>query len=118
MPLSLRRPRAVLVAGLVVIAVLAVLGLGVEGKLRPTSLSVPGTDSGKASELVHRYFGDTAPFAILLQGPPAELDRRAAHRSSCLDRLPLGQRERRESASQLAQGADLGRLPRQRRGGG
>lgn len=75
MPLSLRRPRAVLVAALVVIAVLAVLGQGVEGKLRPTSLSVPGTDSGKASELVHRYFGDTAPFAILLQGPPAELDR-------------------------------------------
>ncbi|HMJ71833.1 MAG TPA: MMPL family transporter [Solirubrobacterales bacterium] len=75
MPLSLRRPWAVLVAALVVIAVLAVLGQGVESKLRPTSLSVPGTDSGKASELVHRYFGDTAPFAILLQGPPAELDR-------------------------------------------
>ncbi len=75
MPLSLRRPRAVLVAALIVIAVLAVLGQGVEGKLRPTSLSVPGTDSGKASALVHRYFGDTAPFAILLQGPPAELDR-------------------------------------------
>ena len=75
MPLSLRRPWAVLVAALVVIAVLAVLGQGVEGKLRPTSLSVPGTDSGKASALVHRYFGDTAPFAILLQGPPAELDR-------------------------------------------
>lgn len=75
MPLSLRRPWAVLVAALVVIAVLAVLGLGVEGKLRPTSLSVPGTDSGKASALVHRYFGDTAPFAVLLQGPPVELDR-------------------------------------------
>jgi len=75
MPLSLRRPRAVLVAALVVIAVLAVLGQGVEDNLRPTSLSVPGTDSGKASALVHRYFGDTAPFAILLQGPPAELDR-------------------------------------------
>ncbi len=75
MPLSLRRPRAVLVTALVVIAVLAVLGQGVEDNLRPTSLSVPGTDSGKASALVHRYFGDTAPFAILLQGPPAELNR-------------------------------------------
>jgi putative drug exporter of the RND superfamily len=75
MPLSLRRPGVVLVAALIVIAVLAVLGQGVEGKLRPTSLSVPGTDSGKAGELVHRYFGDTAPFAILLQGPPGELDR-------------------------------------------
>jgi putative drug exporter of the RND superfamily len=75
MPLSLRRPRIVLAAALILIAVLAVLGQGVEDNLRPTSLSVPGTDSGKASELVHRYFGDTAPFAVLLQGPPAELDR-------------------------------------------
>jgi RND superfamily putative drug exporter len=75
MPLSLRRPRVVLVAALVVIAVLAVLGRGVEDQLRPTSLSVPGTDSARAGALVHRYFGDSAPFAILLQGPPAELDR-------------------------------------------
>ncbi|HKB50336.1 MAG TPA: MMPL family transporter [Solirubrobacterales bacterium] len=60
---------------LTAIVVLAAIGQGVEDKLRPTSLSVPGTDSGRASELVHRYFGDTAPFAILLQGPAAELDR-------------------------------------------
>ncbi len=75
MPLALRRPRALLAAALVAIAVLAVLGQGVEDELRPTSLSVPGTDSGRATALVHRYFGDSAPFAILLQGPPAELDR-------------------------------------------
>jgi putative drug exporter of the RND superfamily len=75
MPLALRRPRAMLAVALTVIAVLAVLGQGVEEELRPTSLSVPGTDSGRASELVKRHFGDTAPFAILLQGPPAELDR-------------------------------------------
>ncbi len=58
-----------------VIAVLAAIGRGVEDELKPTSLSVPGTDSGRAAELQHRYFGDTAPFAILLQGPPAALDR-------------------------------------------
>jgi putative drug exporter of the RND superfamily len=75
LPLSLRRPWVVLIAALVVIAALAVLGQGVKDELRPTSLTVPGTDSGKASGLVHRYFGDSAPFAILLQGPPAELDR-------------------------------------------
>jgi RND superfamily putative drug exporter len=75
MPLALRRPRALLGVALIAIAVLAVLGRGVVDELRPTSLNVPGTDSGRATELVHRYFGDTAPFAILLQGPPAELDR-------------------------------------------
>jgi RND superfamily putative drug exporter len=60
---------------LVAIVALGIVGLGVKDELRPTSLTVPGTDSGKASELVHRYFGDSAPFAILLQGPPAALDR-------------------------------------------
>jgi RND superfamily putative drug exporter len=75
MPLALRKPRALLALAVIAIAVLAVIGRGVEDELRPTSLSVPGTESGRASELVHRYFGDSAPFAILLQGPPAELDR-------------------------------------------
>jgi putative drug exporter of the RND superfamily len=75
MPLALRRPRALLAVAFASIAVLAVIGQGVQDELRPTSLNVPGTDSGNASDLVHRYFGDTAPFAILLQGPPAELDR-------------------------------------------
>jgi RND superfamily putative drug exporter len=65
----------VLVVAIVAIVALAILGRGVEDELRPTSLSVPGTDSAKAGALAHRYFGDTAPFAILLQGPPAELDR-------------------------------------------
>jgi len=75
MPLALRKPRALLAVAVVAIAILAVIGQGVEGELRPTSLSVPGTESGRTGELVHRYFGDSAPFAILLQGPRAELDR-------------------------------------------
>jgi putative drug exporter of the RND superfamily len=75
LPLALRRPRTLLAAAFVAIVILGIVGQGVEGELRPTSLSVPGTDSGRAGELVHRYFGDTAPFAILLQGPSGELDR-------------------------------------------
>jgi putative drug exporter of the RND superfamily len=72
---TLRHPGRLLVVALVAIVALAIVGRGVEDELRPTSLNVPGTDSGQAAELVQRYFGDTAPFAILLQGPPAELDR-------------------------------------------
>jgi RND superfamily putative drug exporter len=71
----LRHPGRVLVVAAVAIAVLAFVGRGVEDQLRPTSLSVPGTESGRAGSLQHRYFGDSAPFAILLQGPPAQLDR-------------------------------------------
>jgi RND superfamily putative drug exporter len=72
---TLRHPGRVLIVAIVAIAVLGVLGRDVEGQLRPTSLSVPGTESGRAAALLHRYFGDTAPFAILLQGPPRQLDR-------------------------------------------
>ena len=73
--MALRHPRRVLAVAILAIVVLGILGRGVEDQLRPTSLNVPGTDSGRASQLVDRYFGDTAPFAILLQGPARELDR-------------------------------------------
>ena len=88
MPLALRRPRALLAVALAAIAVLAVLGQGVEGKLRPTSLSVPGTESGRTSALLHRYFGDSAPFAILLQGPADEIDRQGPELVRALRRNP------------------------------
>jgi putative drug exporter of the RND superfamily len=73
-PLSLRYPRAVLAIALVAIAVLAVLGRDVQDKLRPTSLNIPGTESARGNDLLDSHFGDTAPFAILLQGPPDQLD--------------------------------------------
>ncbi|MEX2448650.1 MAG: MMPL family transporter [Solirubrobacterales bacterium] len=75
MPLSLRRPRAVMIAAVAIIVVLAVLGRGVADELRPVSLEIAGTESGRAGDLVDEHFGDTAPFAILLQGPPPALDR-------------------------------------------
>jgi RND superfamily putative drug exporter len=55
--------------------VLAVIGTGVEGRLNPTSLSVPGTASSKGNELLQEHFGDSAPFAILLQGPAKAIDK-------------------------------------------
>ncbi|HEU4943542.1 MAG TPA: MMPL family transporter, partial [Solirubrobacterales bacterium] len=41
---------------------------------RPTSLSIPGTESSRGNDLLKSHFGDTAPFAILLQGPPDEIE--------------------------------------------
>ena len=52
------------------IVVLGWVGRDVEGKLNPTSLDVPGTDANRANKMLEQYFGDSAPFAILLQGPP------------------------------------------------
>ncbi len=73
--LGLRRPRATLAFAVAVIVALGLLGIGVEGKLRPTSLGVPGTDSARGEALLRDHFGDSAPFAILLRGPAAAIDR-------------------------------------------
>jgi RND superfamily putative drug exporter len=65
----------VLAVAAALIAVLAILGRGVADELRPVSVGIPDSESGRAAELAERHFGDNAPFAILLQGPPAALDR-------------------------------------------
>jgi len=55
--------------------VLGALGLGVEDRLKPTTLNVPGTSSSRANQMLRESFGDSAPFAILLRGPAGALDR-------------------------------------------
>lgn len=67
MPFSLRRSRLILALSVAVVVGLGALGLHVEDHLQPTSLDVPGTQSAQAGATLHRYFGDSAPFAILLQ---------------------------------------------------
>jgi RND superfamily putative drug exporter len=74
-PVLLRHPRAVLVGFAVVVAVLATLGFGVNDKLSPTSLDINGTPASEANEMLKKNFGDTALFAILLQGPAGEIDK-------------------------------------------
>ncbi len=54
---------------------LGAIGTGVEERLNPTTLDIPGTESSRSSELLRQNFGDAMPFAILLRGPAAELDR-------------------------------------------
>ncbi|HXV05882.1 MAG TPA: MMPL family transporter, partial [Solirubrobacterales bacterium] len=71
----LRHPRRVLAVTAVVVTVLAVLGFGVEGKLSPSTLNIPGTPSARANQMLRAHFGDSAPFVILLRGPGAAIDR-------------------------------------------
>jgi RND superfamily putative drug exporter len=70
-----RRPLAGLVVVLLSCAVLGAFGLGVEDKLDPFSLSVPGTSAEEGEALVSSHFGDSSPFVVLLQGPTGALDR-------------------------------------------
>jgi RND superfamily putative drug exporter len=73
--LTLRHPRAVLAVAAVVLVALGVIGSGVEERLEPTTLNIPGTESSVSNELLREHFGASMPFAILLRGPAAELDR-------------------------------------------
>jgi RND superfamily putative drug exporter len=74
LPLTLRRPWLVIGVALAAIVVLGGYGLHVEDHLKPTSLDVSGTESSKGAAELHRYFGDSAPFAVLLQGPARSLE--------------------------------------------
>ncbi len=84
----LGHPRRVLGAALIVLVVLGALGAGVEGKLSPTSLNIPGTDSSRANRMLRNHFGNSAPFVILLRGPARALDRQGPALIRALRRDP------------------------------
>ncbi len=86
--IGLRHPRAVLLGAVVLVAALGIVGIGVEGKLRPTSIGVPGTESARAGAVLREHFGDSAPFVILLRGPAAALDRQGPALVRSLRRRP------------------------------
>jgi putative drug exporter of the RND superfamily len=86
--LTLRHPRAVLAAAALILAVLGIVGFGVENRLDPTTLDIPGTDSSRANQLVTEHFGDSAPFVILLRGPAAAIDRQGPELVRALRRDP------------------------------
>jgi RND superfamily putative drug exporter len=65
----------VLAAAAVILVVLGLFGTGVENRLNPATLDLPGTESLRGDELLRAHFGNSAPFAILLQGPGAALNR-------------------------------------------
>jgi RND superfamily putative drug exporter len=72
-----KRRGGLLGLGAVLIAclVLGVIGLGVEGRLEPLTLSVPGTAASNGETLVQSHFGESSPFVVLLEGPAAAIDR-------------------------------------------
>jgi len=71
-----------------VIAVLALLGTGVAGRLTPMSLSVPGTPSARADAILQQRFGNAIPIAVLLQGPSAQIDVQGPALVSAFRRVP------------------------------
>jgi RND superfamily putative drug exporter len=82
------RATVILAATVVVVAVLGVIGLGVEGHLRPTSLAIGGTSSARGEGLARGHFGESSPFAVLLRGPAGAIERQGPALAAALGREP------------------------------
>ncbi len=83
-----RRAAAILAATLLAVAVLGIIGLDVEGHLRPTSLAIGGTSSARGEELARNHFGASSPFAVLLRGPAGAVEREGRRLAVALRREP------------------------------
>jgi RND superfamily putative drug exporter len=70
----LRYPKRTLAVAAVVIAVLVAFGFSLNERLSPATLDIRGTPVHQANGMLRMYFGDTSPFAILLQGPAKQID--------------------------------------------
>ncbi len=86
--MTYRRPLAGLAVVLLCCGALGVLGLNVEDKLAPLSLQVPGTAAAEGEGLARSHFGDSTPFAVLLRGPRAEIERQGVGLVRALRRSP------------------------------
>jgi RND superfamily putative drug exporter len=84
----LRHPRAVLAIAALILIVLGAFGTGTDDRLDPSTLDVPGTESQRSNEILRDHFGPSAPFAILLQGPAAAIDRQGPEMIRALRRDP------------------------------
>ena len=69
-----RRSWITLTAWGIAVAALAALGSGIQGRLSPMTLEVPGTPSSRAEAVLRARFGNTIPIAVLLRGPAAQID--------------------------------------------
>lgn len=72
---AIARPRAALAVWAVSIALLALLGTGVEGRLVQSIFVLPGGETAKAIEISRDEFGESVFIPVLLEGPPPEVDR-------------------------------------------
>jgi RND superfamily putative drug exporter len=86
--MTLRHPRRALLVAAIFIVVLVFFGFSLEGKLTPSTLAINGTTADRANGMLGEYFGESAPFVVLLQGDPAAIDRQGPELIRTLRRDP------------------------------
>ncbi len=74
-PLTLRHPLRALAVAAVLIAALVSFGFSLEQRLSPSTIDIEGTSADRANRMLSKYFGESAPFVVFLQGPPGAIDR-------------------------------------------
>jgi RND superfamily putative drug exporter len=84
----LRHPRRTLAIGLALVLVLVAFGVSLNERLTPSSLDIQGTAVHRANGMLSKYFGNSAPFVVLLQGKPAAIDRQGPELIRALRRDP------------------------------
>ena len=86
--LAVTHPWAVLSAWIAVVAVLGVIGLGIDGKLSAGGLQVNNSESSHAREMIGGNFGDSATVPVLLRGPRADVKRQGKALTATLAKRP------------------------------
>jgi hypothetical protein len=110
--MAIRRPVPALAIALAVVLALAGLGLGVSHRLSPSIVVVAGTESSRAQHLTDAQFGPGVLVPILLEGPPAELDRQGPPSSERWTVAPMHASCRRGTAGAPARRCAPGRARR------
>ncbi len=75
--LATRRSRPVLVVWVVVVAILALLGRGIDDRIDVAGLQLAGTDAAVEQELRDEHFGQTSTVPVLVHGPAAAVSEEA-----------------------------------------
>jgi RND superfamily putative drug exporter len=78
----------VLSAWLAVVAILGVVGLGIDGRLSSGGLQVKGSESAHARALIGGNFGDSASVPILLRGPRGDVKKQGKALAAALSQRP------------------------------
>jgi RND superfamily putative drug exporter len=83
-----RRPRRVLAAWLVVVAVLSLVGLGLEDKLFTRAIYLDGTPTKEEHQVAVRAFGHENSVVVMLRGPRKQVEEQGRRLEARFEALP------------------------------
>jgi len=82
-----RRPGPVLLVWALAFVIALFFASKARHNLHETDLQIPGTDSARAAKLTRQQFGGTISMAILLKGPPQQVEQQGPPLVQRLERI-------------------------------